>query len=75
VIYSGAYGGTGRGSTEIRKDDPTVGQGDRWGSPFAGGCPFLMTDGSVRTISYNATGSTAFFAALRWNDTTTNSLD
>lgn len=78
-IYSGGYGGTGRGGSEIRKDDqppfPGSGQGDRWGSPFAGGAPFLMADGSVRTITYQASGSAAFNAALRWNDASTNSLD
>jgi prepilin-type processing-associated H-X9-DG protein len=69
VIYSGGYGGTGRGSLDIRKDDIAVGQGDRWGSPFAGGCPFVFCDGSVRFVAYTFSGSAAFHAALRWNST------
>lgn len=75
VIYSGGYGGTGRGSTTISKDDINIGQGDLWGSPFAGGCPFLMLDGSVRTIPYSLSGSVAFDSALRWNSTNTTPLD
>jgi prepilin-type N-terminal cleavage/methylation domain-containing protein/prepilin-type processing-associated H-X9-DG protein len=68
VIYTGGYGGTGRGSTVIMKDDQS-GQGDKWGSPFGGGCPFVFCDGSVRFVSYSASGSAAFDSALRWNDT------
>jgi prepilin-type processing-associated H-X9-DG protein len=66
VIYSGGYGGTGRGSTIIVRDDQS-GQGDKWGSPFSGGCPFVFCDGSVRFVNYNASGSAAFAATLRWN--------
>ena len=75
VIYSGGYGGTGRGSTEIRKDDIAISQGDRWGSPFASGCPFVMTDGSVRFVAYSFSGSTAFSEALRWNSVNPISLN
>jgi prepilin-type N-terminal cleavage/methylation domain-containing protein len=67
VIYSGAYGGTGRGGLEILKDNVNIGQGDRWGSPFAGGCPFLMCDGSVRMVNYAFSGSVNFQVALQWN--------
>jgi prepilin-type N-terminal cleavage/methylation domain-containing protein len=66
VIYSGGYGGTGRGSTIVMRDDQS-GQGDKWGSPFAGGCPFVFVDGSVRFVNYTATGSIAFNASLQWN--------
>jgi len=70
IIYSGGYGGTGRGGLEIRKDD-TSGQGDKWGSPFVGGCPFLMCDGSVRLIPYSVSGTDPPFGrALYWNNTT-----
>jgi len=67
VIYSGGYGGTGRGGLEILKDNVSIGQGDRWGSPFAGGCPFLMVDGSVRMVNYAFTGSINFQDSMRWN--------
>jgi prepilin-type N-terminal cleavage/methylation domain-containing protein len=75
VIYSGGYGGTGRGGLEILKDNVSIGQGDRWGSPFAGGCPFLMVDGSVRMVNYAFTGSVNFDAALRWNSNNPASLN
>jgi prepilin-type N-terminal cleavage/methylation domain-containing protein len=68
VIYSGGYGGTGRGSLVLQKDDQS-GQGDKWGSPFSGGVPFVMCDGSVRMVSYASNGSAAFSCALRWNNT------
>jgi prepilin-type N-terminal cleavage/methylation domain-containing protein len=66
-IYSGGYGGTGRGSLALFKDDP-AGRGDCWGSPYNGGCPFLFTDGSVRLVSYSQNGSAAFRSALYWDD-------
>jgi prepilin-type N-terminal cleavage/methylation domain-containing protein/prepilin-type processing-associated H-X9-DG protein len=69
VVYSGGYGGTGRDGTEIRKDDES-GQNNKWGSPFAGGCPFVFCDGSVRFVSYTASGTPAFDSALRWNNQT-----
>lgn len=75
VIYSGGYGGTGRGSTEIRQDTPSVGQGDRWGSPHSGACPFVFCDGSVRTVNYSYSGSTAFYNALRYNNVTPFTLN
>jgi prepilin-type N-terminal cleavage/methylation domain-containing protein len=74
-IYSGGYGGTGRGSTEIRRDDITVGHGDRWGSPHPAGAQFQMLDGSVRTINYGLSGTTPFFRALRWNNNQPFTLD
>jgi prepilin-type N-terminal cleavage/methylation domain-containing protein len=60
IIYSGGYGGTGRGSTTIKRDTKGQGQGDYWGSPFSSGAPFVMCDGSVRMISYSMSGTNAF---------------
>jgi len=65
VIYSGGYGGTGRGSTEIRKDDNNFGQGDRWGSPHVSGAQFVFCDGSVRVVSYAVSGQTVFYESMR----------
>jgi prepilin-type N-terminal cleavage/methylation domain-containing protein len=79
-IYSGGYGGTGRGNNYIIKDgtlDPqgNSGANNDWGSPFDS-TPFLMADGSARLISYSASNSTnntstdtAFGRALNWKNT------
>ena len=87
VIYSGDYGGTGRGirdwepneladdGSEILKDRVDISNGNRWGSPFAGGCPFLMCDGSVRMINYSFSGSPNFKVALSWNSNSPLSLN
>jgi prepilin-type N-terminal cleavage/methylation domain-containing protein len=66
-IYSGGYGGTGRGCNGgsvlggdcsiVLQKDGTGGQGNYWGSPFNSGTPFLMLDGSVRMISYQNSGT------------------
>jgi len=52
VIFSGGYGGTGRGGTWIVQDAIGNNFGNNWGSAHAGGCPFLMVDGSVHFLAY-----------------------
>jgi prepilin-type N-terminal cleavage/methylation domain-containing protein len=74
-IYSGGYGGTGRGTNIIRQDKAGTGQGDVWGSPHSGGCPFVWCDGTVRLVSYTYSGTAAVDRALRWNNATPFSLD
>jgi prepilin-type N-terminal cleavage/methylation domain-containing protein len=74
-VYSGAYGGTGRGSTSIYKDNPSSGMSNDWGSPFVSGGMFVMTDGSVRMIAYSLSGSTAFNSALNYQNTTPFTLN
>jgi prepilin-type N-terminal cleavage/methylation domain-containing protein len=73
-IYSGGYGGTGRGSWTIQKDGP-FGQGDKWGSPHSNITQFSMCDGSVKAVRNTFSGTTAFDAALRWNSTNPETLD
>jgi len=68
VIYSGGYGGTGRGGTTIRRDLLGSGQGDYWGSPHSSGAQFLMLDGSVRTITWAFSGTAAFSYALNYRN-------
>jgi hypothetical protein len=75
VIYSGAYGGTGRGGLDILKDNPNQAQGNFWGSPFASACPFLMCDGSVRMVNYAFSGSVNFQVSLQWNSLNPASLN
>jgi prepilin-type N-terminal cleavage/methylation domain-containing protein len=48
----------------ILKDTLGDNFGDEWGSPFSGGCPFVMCDGDVRLISYSNSGTVNFIAAL-----------
>lgn len=74
VIYAGNYGGTQRDTTALIKDD-TSGQGNKWGAPFPGGCPFVMLDGSVRFVNYSLNGSAVFDRARRWNNQIPFSLD
>lgn len=66
-IYSGGYGGTGRGGLTIRRDTVGVGQGDYWGSPHEA-CPFVWCDGTVKMVAYSHSGSANFDRALRWNN-------
>jgi len=73
VIYSGDYGGTGRGSLDIRQDG-TAGQSDRWGGPHSS-CLFLFVDGGVRGVNYRFSGSVAFQEALNALSTSPISLN
>jgi len=56
-------GGSGRSGTVMRQDTNS-GPNNDWGSPYSSGAYFLFGDGSVRLISYAASGSTSFDAAL-----------
>jgi prepilin-type N-terminal cleavage/methylation domain-containing protein len=82
VIYSGGYGGTGRGdgSTDnppnlaqngliIDQDNSTRGQGNFWGGPHGGVTLFLFCDGSVRNVSNTSSQTLAFLAALDYRRT------
>jgi prepilin-type N-terminal cleavage/methylation domain-containing protein len=82
-IYSGAYGGTGRGGTtndgdinnsltRLQKDNNTQGQDNIWGGPHTAGALFLFGDGSVRTVPFSMNNQgvgTPFHDSLWWNST------
>jgi len=73
-IYTGNLGGSYRSALELRKGD-TSGQGNKWGSPFSGGVPFLFCDGGVRNVSYAWNGSTTFGYALSYTNRTPFSIN
>jgi len=75
IIYSGGYGGTGRGQPIIKRDTRGQGQGDYWGSPFSSGAPFVFFDGSVRMISYSMSNTSAMASALEYRNTTPFTLN
>jgi len=75
VIYSGGYGGTGRDSSELVRDNNTLGQGNRWGSAHSSGAQFAYADGSVRQVKFSLNGSQIFLDALTWNSTSSTSAD
>jgi prepilin-type N-terminal cleavage/methylation domain-containing protein len=51
-MFTGGWGGNERNGTGIYLDVPGVSYAGNWGSPYAGGCPFAMYDGSVRMIQH-----------------------
>jgi prepilin-type N-terminal cleavage/methylation domain-containing protein len=79
-IYSGGYGGTGRGSTTLMRDcsggsNGNCNQGDKWGGPHVGITLFSLGDASVKSVNNNLSGSANFDSALRWRDIRPLSLD
>jgi prepilin-type N-terminal cleavage/methylation domain-containing protein len=56
--WCGQWGGALRAGTGILRDAPGVDyhgastNHGNWGSPYSGGCPFVLYDGSVRLIAY-----------------------
>jgi hypothetical protein len=74
-IYSGGYGGTGRGGTTIQKDIAGGGQGDKWGGPHNSVTLFQMCDGAIKPVRNTLSGAGVFFDAMRWNNTNSGSLD
>jgi len=75
VIYSGGYGGTGRGANWIMRDSAGIGQTDRWGGPHTSGALFLYVDGHVQVVNYAWSGNAFFAQALNWRDTNVSSLN
>jgi len=68
-IFSGGYGGTCRSGTILVQDAVNNGGNNNyWGSPFTGGVPFLMCDGSVTLLGYQNSNSTAFSDALSYTN-------
>jgi prepilin-type N-terminal cleavage/methylation domain-containing protein len=66
VIYSGGGGGTGRSGSGIIQDAVGIAYPNMWGSPFSGGCPFVLCDGSVHLTTYSASGSADFANSLNY---------
>ncbi|HEY7423787.1 MAG TPA: DUF1559 domain-containing protein [Gemmataceae bacterium] len=74
-IYTGGWGSTARTGTKILRDAPGNDYPNNWGSPFDGGCPFVLCDGSVRLVSYSLSGSAVFAAALNYQSSVSINLD
>jgi prepilin-type N-terminal cleavage/methylation domain-containing protein len=51
-FFYGGSGGTGRVKSTVLQDGVGISFAYNWGSPFPGGCPFVLYDGSVRSIRY-----------------------
>jgi prepilin-type N-terminal cleavage/methylation domain-containing protein len=62
-MFTGGWGGNERNGTGIYQDAPGVPYAGNWGSPYPGGCPFAMYDGSVRIITYGY-DPTSFYTFL-----------
>lgn len=62
-MFTGGWGGNERNGTGIYQDAPGVSYAGNWGSPYAGGCPFTMYDGSVRMIKHRY-DPTSFYTFL-----------
>jgi prepilin-type processing-associated H-X9-DG protein len=53
TAFYGGFGGTGRTGPQVISDTQTSAGGQNsWGSPFAGGAPFLFYDGHVSLIRF-----------------------
>jgi len=75
-IFTGGYGGTGRGQNVLVKDAVGVSEEHNWwGSPYDGGSPFVMADGSVRLINYSLSGTAILSYALNYKNNVPFSLD
>lgn len=69
-IFTGNYGGTGRGGGLIIQDAAGNNFGNNWGSPFDAGNPFQFLDGSVRMIPYSYSNTTNFNNMLNYKNNT-----
>ena len=75
-IYNSNYGGTGRNNNPPRLiQDTTTGNGNYYGSPYPGGSPFVMCDGSVRMINYSLDSTTTLADAMFYTNTVPFTLD
>ncbi|HEY1189012.1 MAG TPA: DUF1559 domain-containing protein [Gemmata sp.] len=46
---------------QLERDARDLDSWNRWGSPYAGGVPFVMADGSVRSLSYSTPPQTVIW--------------
>jgi prepilin-type N-terminal cleavage/methylation domain-containing protein/prepilin-type processing-associated H-X9-DG protein len=82
IIYSGGYGGTGRGCNSgnasggnncvvVIQKDTTSGQGNFWGSPHTAGAMVVFVDGHVQMVPFSQSGTqTAFALQLNYRNQT-----
>jgi prepilin-type N-terminal cleavage/methylation domain-containing protein len=70
TIFTGGYGGTGRGGTQVLRDNIGDNFSNDWGSAHDGACPFVMTDGHVQMISYNWSNQANFNNAMYYTSST-----
>ena len=72
-IYSGGYGGTQRDNYYpilVKDAAGNGGNNNYFGSPFTGGVPFLMCDGSVQLIGYQNSNTIALEEAMEYTNGT-----
>lgn len=82
IIYSGGYGGTGRGDgcypcngQTLKRDNSVDGQTNWWGGPHTSITLFALGDGSVKSVNNNLSGSQNIWQALDWKNPGSLSLD
>src|SRR5205823_6292670 len=51
-IFAGGAGGAVRSGMEVVRDAVGMKFANNWGSAHAGGCQFVMVDGSIRVLPY-----------------------
>jgi prepilin-type processing-associated H-X9-DG protein len=67
-IYTGGYGGEQRTSNAL-DPDVVAGESNDWGSAHTAGAMFVFLDGHVQMLGWSNSGTSAFSAALNWQNT------
>jgi len=74
-IYTGGYGGTGRGGNLLVQDAKGNNFGNNWGSPHTQVTQFVFCDGSVRSLRNSLTGSAQIGYMMDWKNNVPFNLD